>query len=252
MNIRELRELEKIYKSGEWICAVRYTDISQDWHIAKEPFQDTINEDLEIKLIHKKHQHILDAYIKGEAKKIESYRWSDLIEPFNENCIDTFIEEYDPEYFYYVDNKNMKPLDDNIMDLIDNKPKNNFKDYGFEADFEGEILKKVEELYIGWVNCCLDYRNITPCKWTKYGKNLSTIQTGANNRNLTPIKKEWWEDHNCLNKIFYDTVDDRLVILDWIDYKGNVRMQNSEIIFRHERFRIASKEEIKILYYKEK
>jgi len=256
MNIKELKKFEKIYKSGEWICLVRYTDISQNWHIAKEPFQDTINTDLEIKLIHKKHEHILDAYLKGEVKKIEAYRWSDLIVPFNENCIDTFIEKYNPEYFYYADNKIMKPLDkdfakiidDNIMDLIDDKPKNNFKDYGFEADFEGDIFKEINGYFYGIIKTTST--RFLPIMWNEKGKQCEVYTVSL--YNLTPIKKEWWENKNYLNKVFYDTCEDCLTILDWFDNKGNVKMQNFSKIFRHERFRLATKEEVKTLYYKEK
>jgi len=161
-------------------------------------------------------------------------------------------------YCHYESNNTIEPLDtditklvdDNIINLIENNSKNNFKDYGFTADFEGEILKQVDNYYIGWVDCCLEYKNIVPCKWTKEGANTLLNQTGTSNRDLTPIKLEWWQDKSILPIAVYDEVDNIITIVDWLDTKGNVALISNEGTFRHERFRPATLKELEALHYK--
>jgi len=65
---------------------------------------------------------------------------------------------------------------------------NNFEEYGFTGDFEGEILKEVKGWYIGWIQ-----RDGVPIsqRWDNNG--LSQIGVHFN---LTPIKKQWYEDKN--------------------------------------------------------
>lgn len=67
---------------------------------------------------------------------------------------------------------------------------NNFKDYGFEGDFEGEILKEYENQFVGMV-----YQNEANfgCSWDKKGRCLQPNGFGYINMNLKPIKKEWYE-----------------------------------------------------------
>lgn len=63
--------------------------------------------------------------------------------------------------------------------------KNNFKDYGFEADFEGEILKEVGNYYIGYIKNINGY--IYSTKWDKKGYGWNTDNTIYD---LSPTKKE--------------------------------------------------------------
>ena len=66
--------------------------------------------------------------------------------------------------------------------------KNNFKDYGFEADFEGEILKEFKDMggFIGYVK---HQGQIIENLWWGNGKNRFKEEY-----NLKPIKKEWYEN----------------------------------------------------------
>lgn len=79
---------------------------------------------------------------------------------------------------------------------------NNFKDYGFEADFEGEILKEYENQFVGMV-----YQNEGNfgCSWDKKGRCLQPDGFGYDNMNLKPIKKEWYEKNDNFPCIVYDT-----------------------------------------------
>jgi len=83
-------------------------------------------------------------------------------------------------------------LEDYIK-VNDNPPAiNNFKDYGFTADFEGEILSEVCGDYFGHI------LNVAPVKWDK-DSGLCFIYNGSHNvshskYNLTQIKKEWFKD----------------------------------------------------------
>ena len=66
------------------------------------------------------------------------------------------------------------------------RSKNNFKDYGFTADFEGEILKEIDNQYIGYYKSSND--NIISTIWDKKGNSIHNTAY-----NLTPYNKEWFE-----------------------------------------------------------
>ena len=72
-----------------------------------------------------------------------------------------------------------------IKEKVD-KPKNNFKDYDFTADFEGEILKEIDNQYIGYYKSLND--NIIPTIWDKKGNSIHNTAY-----NLIPYNKEWFE-----------------------------------------------------------
>ncbi len=61
--------------------------------------------------------------------------------------------------------------------------KNNFKDYGFTADFEGEIFKEIGNQYIGYCKSSND--NIISTIWDKKGNSIHNTAY-----NLTPYNKE--------------------------------------------------------------
>lgn len=120
--------------------------------------------------------------------------------------------------------------------------KNNFKEYGFEADFEGEILKEVKDCYIGWVS----YDDtIFSCKWNKKGKGITRLSDGYFNLNI--IKKPWYETPNQF-KVMMLKED-----LGWYpnifyseDYlKAGI---NEMKVTEGKEWRYASKEEIHSLY----
>ena len=84
----------------------------------------------------------------------------------------------------------------------ENTSKNNFKEYGLEADFEGEILKELfdhnnKKYYIGY---SIDVRKGVnfpyPKTWTEDGKCWNDDDINIEDFNLNPIKKPWYETPN--------------------------------------------------------
>lgn len=122
--------------------------------------------------------------------------------------------------------------------VIKEKPKNNFEEYGFEADFEGEILKEYENQFVGMV-----YQNEGNygCSWNKEGKCLQTKGFGYIDMNLKPIKKEWYENPDNFPCIVYSLKLNEYIVLDnpLVPLKLN------------DEFRPATKEEILTLLIKE-
>ena len=90
------------------------------------------------------------------------------------------------------------------------KHKNNFKDYGFEADFEGEILKEVDGYYIGWIKP--EGYNINACRWNKEG--ITNYECNV----IKPIKKEWYEKEDN----FRIAVKQIKSFSDYTDRDGNI------------------------------
>lgn len=83
----------------------------------------------------------------------------------------------------YEDTKN-----DFMEDKLKKLKHNNFEKFGFSADFEGEILKEVNGFYIGYV---VAFGVTYATRWNKYG--VEEWENG-DHFDLTPLKKEWYED----------------------------------------------------------
>ena len=277
------QEMKELYESGDWICVV----ISERKRHVAHGKQDNIEfgysytqkceyivtkkgrhviyskkwEETYFKLIHKKHEHILDAYLDGcEINELRDEEWW--------SCEGVFVRNYNRNTHYEaipktLDNcyceaselhrdllqkeysltsshihKNQLFLVNSITKTVnlynrntkfnDKRKKiqyneqlqkwaycsyeekeymttndyngehpnkdNNFKDYGFEADFDGEILKEVDEFYIGLI------KNKHVVQWHKMSgvlalgtlmSDATRSEIDANLYNLTPIKKEW-------------------------------------------------------------
>ena len=124
---------------------------------------------------------------------------------------------------------------------------NNFKDYGFEADFEGEIcFENHNGFYIGYVNKPVG--KIIK-QWSKNDGNCFCME-GYDDRqyDLKPIKKEWYENPNNFPCIIIQpnctgdtTIEDDFLILRNIDDYNNFGG-----VYRH-----ATKEEVLSLLVKE-
>lgn len=141
---------------------------------------------------------------------------------------------------------------------VETKPKNNFKDYGFEADFEGEILKEVKELkgieYLGYF--VGGNKTYYPCIWTKSGRIWKTSVSEKDRElyNLKPIKKEWYENPDNAGKLV--SINETLGIFksyakenETIIYTSLVN--NLEYIIHISKCRPATKEEVLSLLVKE-
>lgn len=148
-----------------------------------------------------------------------------------------------------------KGFTENITEEIkqENIPKNNFKEFGFEADFEGEILKEIydhnnKKYYIGY---SIDVRKEIsfpyPKTWTEDGKCWNDDDINMEDFDLTHIKKPWYETPNQF-KVMMLKED-----LGWYpnifyseDYlKAGI---NEMKVTEGKEWRYASKEEIYSLY----
>ena len=126
---------------------------------------------------------------------------------------------------------------------------NNFKDYGFEADFEGEILSDIEDYYIGYyieTYPCIKEKQKIPTFWNKH---TGTCYKGAGVSNskytLKLIKKEWYENPDNFPCIA--TKDGKnFAVIDSIDYLKRVCIYQHRVDFRP-----ATKEEVLALLVKE-
>ena len=95
---------------------------------------------------------------------------------------------------------------------------NNFKDYGFEADFEGEILSDIEDYYIGYyieTYPCVKEKQKIPTFWNK---NTGNCYKGAGISNskysLKPIKKEWYENPDNFPCLVFSSKINEFMVLD--------------------------------------
>ena len=71
---------------------------------------------------------------------------------------------------------------------------NNFEQYGFKGDFDGEILKELDDNLIG---CILENGKVYAMEWYKNGDNpaeASYQKIYYSQYSLTPIIKEWYEE----------------------------------------------------------
>ena len=102
----------------------------------------------------------------------------------------------------YTPNSNYKKIHlvNGKFEFVKSKHKNNFKDYGFEADFEGEI--KFIDSFAHYVGICEWHEEMptkTQNKQTVYWINYKCYLITSNgviripSRDLKPIKKEWYE-----------------------------------------------------------
>lgn len=144
---------------------------------------------------------------------------------------------------WYIDhNYKILSLDDLVI-----KPKNNFKDYGFEADFEGEILKEVDGVYLGYV---IDSGYLEMLKIYKSG---SAYGNGTKGKyNLKPIKKEWYENPDNFPCVVYHIYDNSFHIATDTTINEDSRLIKIYDKYRPcDVFRPATKEEVLSLLVKE-
>lgn len=94
---------------------------------------------------------------------------------------------------------------------LENVLENNFEEYGFTGDFDGEIFKEIDSVFYGIVYSEYFERNIV-CEWDSYGNVISNYKIDGDYYKLTPIKKEWYENPDnfpCL--VIYDDKEIKLM-----------------------------------------
>lgn len=130
---------------------------------------------------------------------------------------------------------------------------NNFKEYGFEADFEGAILSDIEDYYIGYYvesYPCLKEKQKIPTFWNK---NNGSCYKGAGVSNskytLKPIKKEWYENPDNFPCVVLDR-NYNMYLAKGINIDNFLTQEFNRQIGYVEHFRPATKEEILSLLVK--
>ncbi len=188
--MENLQEMKKKFESGEYVLIGYFLDRGFNyWAETDKLIKDNCLVK-EYKLIHKKHKHILDAYLEDNSVQIIRIDYANNIIGMCE--IRNFIEQYDENKEYQ------------LKQLI---PKNNFKDFGFSGDFEGEIKFKDEfECFVGIVEHHKHIPSKTnkpqTCYWNEKGECFIILKDEiyrCYGRDLTPLKKEWYEYVNDKN-----------------------------------------------------
>lgn len=127
---------------------------------------------------------------------------------------------------------------------------NNFKEYGFEADFEGEIcFENINGFLIGYVNKPVG--KIIK-QWRKNDGNCFCME-GYDDRqyDLKPIKKEWYENPASFPCIVYHIYNNSFYIATDTTIDENSRLIRICDNYRpYDVFRPATKEEILALLVK--
>ena len=96
-KINELNELNQKYSTGNYICVVENRFGGTGYFIKEE--NSKLKENWNYTLIHKKHQHILEAYLKDNTINIV------ILIDDSSYKITNFIEKYDESYNYaYITN----------------------------------------------------------------------------------------------------------------------------------------------------
>lgn len=210
-----------------------------DWFI----LDDEINANdcpFKTKKIHIKHKHILDVYMKDNNIEIEELisdkpneHWQNIQDGYagiGKNFIDLYKE--DTEY-------RLKQKE---------KPKNNFKEYGFEADFEGEILGVRHGYMLGWFR--EPNGKIFHGMWDENGYNKCSSVGNAIYDTIKPIKKEWFENPDNFPCMLYKNSTNKLHLAYlYNETEKNLKFESfSDAIYK---YRPATKEEVLSLLVKE-
>ena len=158
----------------------------------------------------------------------------------------------------YFQKRNYKIL--SLDDLVI-KPKNNFEEFRFKADFEGYIYEFLNPYYVGYIVDIHDNRKLIRI-WNEDGLCLNPLTTNIERIldfndpkfKLTPINLPWYKD---IDK--FEDYKGKLIINKY----GSVRrIQNIDLlkvstseqnmyhdILKSEEWKLLSKEEIKDLVY---
>lgn len=87
----DLEKMEDLYRSGDYICLV---DVGKGWEKTRLPL---FIDEYKYQIIHKKHEHILNAYIDNTGIEIE---WKNNARDFWSIFNDGFIETYNANCEY--------------------------------------------------------------------------------------------------------------------------------------------------------
>lgn len=164
--------------------------------------------------------------------------------------------QYSPIEYFQEQNYKILTLDDLVI-----KPKNNFKDYGFEADFKGHIYEFLDPYYIGYIIDKHNKRQLVRF-WNIKGQCFNPLVTRPNEINksqdscfnLKPIKKEWYEQESKFEDYKGKLIINRYGNVRKIQSIDLVKVSTAEQNMYHDtlkvqEWRLVTKEEINDLIY---
>lgn len=133
--------------------------------------------------------------------------------------------------------------------VIKEKPKNNFEEYGFEADFEGEIcfLNEEDNYYIGYV---IRSGKKILIQWSKRGFAYNSNDFNVEIYDLKPIKKEWYENPDNFPCIIISLKTNKPHIAYTYNHLEE-KIKQEQFSSSPDKFRPATKEEVLSLLVKE-
>ena len=250
------KQMKEIYEANpdEWIAlwstAIGWMNHGK-WCKSRNPAFIIENH---YKLVHIKHKQALKAYLADNAVEIE-YEFDE--ETYNNAGWYTehnFIENYNPDLEYRLKEKeDVKTLSkqssqSTSSELSDSSNTSDiglpniksFTAHGFEVpDFEGEILKEIDEEFFGWARI---QDKVYAVQWNDSGKGFLI---GWDKRfDLTPIKQHWYDDPANFPAMLIRDTEERMGYI-WVDNK-------EQFIKRHRQgFRLITKAERDRLFCKE-
>lgn len=164
--------------------------------------------------------------------------------------------QYSPiEYFQELKEYKILTLDDLVI-----KPKNNFKKFGFKADFKGYIYEFLNPYYVGYIVDNHDNRKLIRI-WNEDGLCLNPLTTKERildfnepKFKLTPINLSWYKDvdkfEDYKGKLIINRYGNVRRILSVDNLKVSTAEQNMyHDILKSEEWKLLTKEEIKDLVY---
>lgn len=251
---KDIESLIKKLESGDYIYVCKSSE--HDWKQS-----DIINFKIHSrkdKLIHKKHKHILDAYLDGKAVSEGTERACGIFYRLGGH---NFIEDYKEDCDYMVSEKQYQKLcgeesndSNNTNTSSDNGNSDSdvvecqFTKYGFEKpEFECEIFAEKDNMLIGYAREGGTGSNVETM-WQKDGCSVFT----EGEFDLTPLKKEW---HDVLDwskgVAIIDTDTNKFHGVAYHRYKNTVETYRGEVLCQDitcDEWRLATKEEVLNLY----
>ena len=163
---------------------------------------------------------------------------SDIVDWGHKNCIGA-MENPD----YWSKDREIH-LVNGEFEYVEIKPKNNFKEFGFKADFEGVICFQDDDFNIFFGFIVEDGKKLAR-SWNKYGVSGMSYEY-----DLTPIKKEWYENPDNFPCLVY--MEDKRDEEDkgYYTVLGNMNSYKSEFLIANI-IRPATEEEVLALLVKE-
>ena len=153
-----------------------------------------------------------------------------------------------------------KILDISEIEIFENiqqpTPKNNFKEYGFESDFEGEIFKKINNELFGIIFKKDNASSLVVIWSNRTGKCYGNEAQEYQEYNLTPIKKPWYTQEENFEKYQGKLIINKFGEVRKIQYVDNNKVSTTHLYMYpdtliSQEWRLVNEEDTIKLIYKE-